>query len=89
MGYNQSYTAMYNEPVSTFGGHAWDAFKILCKAISQAGADKEKVRDAIENMKGFAGTGGVFNFSPEDHNGLDIDAFAMWTVKDGKFAPYK
>ena len=23
------------------------------------------------------------------HNGLDIDAFAMLTVKDGKFAIYK
>jgi branched-chain amino acid transport system substrate-binding protein len=53
------------------------------------GPDREKVRDAIENLKGFAGTGGVFNFSPADHNGLAIDAFAMWTVKDGKFVPYK
>ncbi len=34
-------------------------------------------------MQGFVGTGGVFNFSPADHNGLDIDAFAMMIVKDG------
>jgi len=34
------------------------------------------------------GTGGVFNFTPADHNGLDIDAFAMLTVKDGKFVLY-
>jgi branched-chain amino acid transport system substrate-binding protein len=87
--YKAAYESKYKEPASTFGGHAYDAFKILCKAISQAGTDKEKVRDAIENLKGFAGTGGIFNFSPEDHNGLAIDAFAMWTVKDGKFAPYK
>ncbi len=86
--YTKDYEEKYNEPVSTFGGHAYDAFKILCRAIEQAGADREKVRTAVENMKGFAGTGGVFNFTPEDHNGLDIDAFAMWTVKDGKFAPY-
>jgi branched-chain amino acid transport system substrate-binding protein len=87
--YKADYEGKFKEPASTFGGHAYDAFKILCRAISIAGADKEKVRDAIENLKGFAGTGGVFNFSPEDHNGLAIDAFAMWTVKDGKFAPYK
>jgi branched-chain amino acid transport system substrate-binding protein len=48
--------------------------------------DREKVRTAIENLKGFVGTAGVFTFSPSDHNGLDIDAFAMLTVKDGKFA---
>ncbi len=39
----------------------------------------------IENMKGFVGTAGVFNFSPADHNGLAIDAFEMVTVKGGKF----
>jgi branched-chain amino acid transport system substrate-binding protein len=47
------------------------------------------VRDAIENLKGFVGTAGVFNYSPTDHTGLALDAFEMLTVKDGKFAPYK
>jgi branched-chain amino acid transport system substrate-binding protein len=87
--YKAAYEAKFNEPVSTFGGHAYDAFKILCRAIEIAGTDREKVRDAIENLKNFPGTGGVFNFSPADHNGLDIDAFAMWMVKDGKFVPYE
>ena len=34
------------------------------------------------------GTGGVYNFSATDHNGLGIDAFEMMTVKDGKFVLY-
>ena len=55
-------------------------------AIEKAGTDKEAVRSAIENLKGVVGTGGVFNFSAEDHNGLDINAFEMFTVKNGKFA---
>ncbi len=87
--YKAEYEAKYKEPVSTFGGHAYDAFKILCRGIQDVGPDREKVRDDIENLKNFPGTGGIFNFSPTDHNGLDIDAFAMWTVKDGKFVPYK
>jgi branched-chain amino acid transport system substrate-binding protein len=87
--YIADYESTYGEQASTFGGHAFDAFKILCKAIAQVGPDKEKVRVAIENMKGFVGTGGVFNFTPEDHNGLGVDAFAMWTVKDGKFTILK
>jgi branched-chain amino acid transport system substrate-binding protein len=77
-----------DDKVSTFGGHAYDALTILVAAIEKAGLDKEKVRDAIENLKGVAGTAGVFNFSPEDHNGLDINSFEMLTVKDGKFAIY-
>jgi len=84
--YKKDYEAKYKEDVSTFGGHAYDAFMILVKAVEKAGTDKEKVRDAIETMKGFVGTGGTFNFSPEDHNGLAMDSFEMLTVKDGKFA---
>lgn len=87
--YKKSYENKYKENVSTFGGHAYDAFKILCRAISEAGVDKAKVRTTIENMKGFVGTGGVFNFSPTDHNGLALDAFEMMTVKDGKFSLYQ
>ncbi len=87
--YKNDYEKRYKEDASTFGGHAYYAFMILAKAIEKAGStDKEKVRDAIESMKGFVGTGGVFDFSAEDHNGLGIDAFELLTVKDGKFALY-
>jgi len=87
--YKNDYEKKYKEDASTFGGHAYDAFMILAKAIEKADStDKEKVRDAIETMRGFVGTGGVFDFSAEDHNGLGIDAFELLTVKDGKFALY-
>ncbi len=75
------------EEVSTFGGHAYDAMLILTKAIEKAGStDKEAVRNAIENLKDVVGTAGIFNFSAQDHNGLDINSFEMLTVKNGKFA---
>jgi branched-chain amino acid transport system substrate-binding protein len=84
--YKKGYEARFKEDVSTFGGHAWDALMILVRAVEQAGLDREKVRAAVENMRGFVGTAGVFNFSPADHNGLALEAFEMLTVKDGKFA---
>ncbi len=85
--YRKAYEARYKEEVSTFGGHAWDAFGILVKAIEVAGPDKAKVRGAVENLKGYVGTAGVFNFSPTDHTGLSIDAFELCTVKNGHFVP--
>lgn len=86
LNYKKNYeTKCHGEDCSTFGGHAYDAFMILAKAIETAGTDREKVRSAIENLKGFVGTGGIFNFSPQDHNGLDINSFEMLTVKNGKF----
>ncbi len=87
--YKKDYEAMHKEAASTFGGHGYDAMTILAEAIKTGGNDREKVRTAIENLKGFAGTGGVFNYSAEDHNGLDIDSFVMLTVKDGKFVAYE
>jgi branched-chain amino acid transport system substrate-binding protein len=84
--YKKEYEAKYKEDVSTFGGHAYDAMLILEQGIKDAGTDKEKVRAAIEQIKGLVGTAGIFNFSPTDHNGLDANAFEMLTVKDGKFA---
>jgi branched-chain amino acid transport system substrate-binding protein len=86
LAYKKAYEARYGEDVSTFGGHAYDAFRILARAIEQAGLDRERVRAAIENTRGFVGTAGVFTLSPTDHNGLDITAFEMLTVKDRRFA---
>jgi len=86
--YVKDYEGKYKETASTFGGHAYDAFKILVKAIEMVGPNRDKIPGAIEHIKNFPGTGGVFNFSPENHNGLSIDAFEMMTVKDGKFVPY-
>jgi branched-chain amino acid transport system substrate-binding protein len=85
--YKRAYEGRYKEDVSTFGGHAYDALGILVRAVKEAGLDREKVRAAIENMKGFVGTAGVFNFAPDDHTGLSIEAFEMITVKNGKFVP--
>jgi branched-chain amino acid transport system substrate-binding protein len=88
--YKKDYESRYKEDVSTFGGHAYDSLMTVVEALKQAGApDRDKVRDAIENLKGFVGTAEVFNFSATDHTGLDINAFEMLTVKDGKFTIYK
>jgi branched-chain amino acid transport system substrate-binding protein len=83
--YKKAYEARYQEDASAFGGYAHDAFALLVKLIKDVGPDREKVRAALEGTKGFVGTAGVFTFTPADHNGLDVDAFEMVTVKDGKF----
>lgn len=87
MKYKTSYESKFNERVSTFGGHTYDAMTILAKAVAVGGADREKVLAAMENIKGLIGTAGTFNFSPTDHGGLGLDAFAMLTVKNGQFVP--
>ena len=82
--YKSAYESRFNDHVSTFGGHAYDALWLVVNALKAVGDDPAAIRDHIESAK-FVGTGGVFQFSPEDHCGLDKTAFEMLTVKDGKF----
>lgn len=83
LAYKNKYEAKHG-PVSTFGGHAYDGLMIAVGALQRTGStDKAKLRDEIENTKGFIGTGGVFNLSPEDHMGLNLDAFKMVEIKKG------
>ncbi len=86
MQYMNSYAAKYKEPLSSFGGHGWDALYLVVDALKAVGCDKAAIRDHIEKRKGFVGQHGVFNFSPDDHNGLGNDAFSMVVVKDGDWA---
>lgn len=83
MKYNVDYEKRYGEPISSFGGHAWDAINLLAGALEAVGPKKKKIREYLENKKDFVGQHGVFNFSPVDHNGLTKDAFDMVVVKGG------
>jgi len=51
---------------------------MIVEALRKVGPDKNKIRDYIETrIKKWPGTGGIFNMSPQDHCGLDKDAFEM------------
>jgi branched-chain amino acid transport system substrate-binding protein len=82
--YAKEYQDKFKAPVSTFGGHGYDAFMLVVKAIEDGkSADPKDIRDNLEKIKGYAGTGGVFTFSPEDHNGLSEKAFEMVVIENG------
>ncbi len=82
--YTRTYQQKTGQPISTFGGHAYDGLMIFVEAAKRAGSfDKAKVRDEIEKTKNLTGTGGVVNMSPTDHLGLDLSAFRMLEIKGG------
>jgi branched-chain amino acid transport system substrate-binding protein len=82
--YKQAYEARFKQDVSTFGGHAYDGLMLAVQAINKAGGtDKEKVRDALESIRGYMGTAGLVNMSAQDHMGLDLTAFRMLEVRKG------
>ena len=82
--YKTTYEDATGQPVSTFGGHAYDGLMILVDALKRAGSeDPQAIRDAIEETSGFMGTAGVVNMSADDHLGLDLTAFRMLEIKGG------
>lgn len=76
---------------STFGGHGWDAYLLLNRAVPEAlkkakpgtAEFRAALRDALEGVKELPGVHGVFNMSPKDHNGFDGRAAIMATVENG------
>ena len=57
---------------------------LVLEAMNKAGStDKAKVRDALEQIRGYMGTAGVVNMSAQDHMGLDLTAFRMLEVRKG------
>ncbi|WP_426115086.1 ABC transporter substrate-binding protein [Massilia sp. PWRC2] len=88
--YDKQYKDKYKMDPSTFGGYALDALNLSVDAIKRAGGtDREKVRAALENTKGFVGATGVFNMTPANHMGLDLSAFRMVEVKNGEWVQLK
>jgi branched-chain amino acid transport system substrate-binding protein len=82
--YKTTYESTAKQPVSTFGGHAYDGLYILVDAMKRANStDSRKIRDEIEKTKGFIGTGGIVTMSTTDHLGLDLAAFRMLEIKGG------
>lgn len=88
------YEAKYGKDSrTTFGGHAWDAYLLLARAVPEA-LKKGKpgtrefrlaLRDALEGTHELVGTHGVFTMSPHEHNGLDNRARTMIRIENGKW----
>ena len=90
--YVKKYEAAHGKgSVSTFGAHAWDAFKLLDAAVPVAlktakpGTPEFRaaLRDALEGVHNLPVAHGVFNMSPTDHLGFDQRARVMVEIKGG------
>jgi branched-chain amino acid transport system substrate-binding protein len=78
----QDYQKHYRVEGDHFGGHAWDAVRLLQGAIERGGTTPATIRDQLEKTKNFHGIGGTFTYSPSDHAGLTKDAFVLVEVKN-------
>ena len=83
--YNEVYDYDKQFPINAHSGYAWDAIYILANAMKKVGTDPVKLRDAIEQTTGYVGISGIYNITPEDHNGLDTDSMIIVQIEKGQW----
>jgi len=83
LNYVNKYRANYKVEGDHFGGHAYDAIMLIKNAMEKGGFSPAAIRDQLERTKKFAGIGGTFSFSAQDHAGLTSDAFVLVKVEKG------
>ena len=81
--YVKAYQTKFNRDPGTMVAYGADAAFIVVDAIKKVGPDRAKLRDAIENTRNYVGISGIYNISPQDHNGLSMDDIVMIQATKG------
>lgn len=84
-GYIDDFSKKYGTPPNSFGGYAADALSLLVGAIQKAGPDRAAIRDQLEKTQNLTGVSGVFNITPQDHNGLGEDSMVLVQIQNGQW----
>ena len=86
---------------SLYAGHMWDIAYLLVEALKKVDPDldptkdgdlkkiRSQIRDNLENIKGFVGQNGIFNYSPDNHNGLPEGCYVPVVVDQGRWKLYR
>lgn len=93
--FTQKYEAKHGANTATqFAGDAYGAWMLADQAVTHAlktGAKpgtvefRRALRDALENTKELVVPNGVFNITPDNHQGFDHRAAVLGIIKDGQF----
>ena len=69
----EKYVKKTGKEPGLYAAFGYDTALSLTEAIRVAGADREKIRDALEAQKNLRTLNGVINRSDKQHNGLETD----------------
>ena len=73
--------AKHGERDPNWAGRGWDAVFIIQAAILKADSfTGPKVRDALENLTGYQGTSGLYDFSATNHQGITKNPLFLGTM---------
>ena len=83
--FRDAYVKRFGREPNAYGTLAYDAFTALVKVLPTAGADRDKIRQALEGLKNHVAAAGIYTMSPTDHNGFQVESMPMLVVEKGAF----
>ncbi|WP_126428016.1 ABC transporter substrate-binding protein [Brevibacillus marinus] len=83
----KAFEAKYGKQPDQFAAQAYDALYIMSQSLLKAGeADRNKLRDALAELKDFNGVSGKLSF---DENRNPIGEAVVVVAKGGKYVPFE
>lgn len=81
-----AFKGKFNADPDYFVAVGWDAMNILSKALQLAGKDitRESVKRGLEQVRGYEGFGGIYNYSKTERDGTDSRSLIWQRVVDGR-----
>lgn len=77
----KEYHSKFKKEATIFSGFGFDGITMISMALKTVGPNPAKIRDYIENIKGYHGLSGVYNLSPQDHVGLSWEYSSPYVVE--------
>jgi branched-chain amino acid transport system substrate-binding protein len=83
--FRDAYVKRFGSEPNAYAALAYDGFTALVKVLPTTGADRDKIRQALEGLKNHVGAAGIYTMSPTDHNGFQMASMPMLVVEKGAF----
>lgn len=84
--FQKKYKEKYKTDASYIAAASYDTVMVLAKAISEAGADTEKIKRTLYSIKNYKGASGDITF--DEHGDVVNKSFSLMIIKNGKYETY-
>jgi branched-chain amino acid transport system substrate-binding protein len=81
----ENFKRRFNRVPNQFVAQTYDAMYLAKTALLKGGSDREKVREAFEEIRDYRCASGIFSFSSEHHSGLGKSNIVLVNWANGRF----
>ncbi|MGO4887689.1 ABC transporter substrate-binding protein [Anaerobacillus sp. MEB173] len=82
--FHNDYSAAFGSEPTNFGSYGYDNLMLVIDALQAGATDREAIRDHLETaISNYVGATGIYNFTADDHNGLEADSMVIAEVVNG------